>query len=370
MITREAFEKKYGNDPGKKNVFINFDAIDALPEYLEPAFSELKFNPAKLEEFFSNVGTKKNPSWYPRTETMYKIAEMQGITGESTKTVEWIWEEVDINIILIKPLDAEPTMRKIKTAARVTKQSKILCEDNTYRLSSPETNEFKIFARACIEFLNEEEETENYTKQDKWPDGNKKKYKYDTTIKRQRRLLELEKFAVEQAETKAFCKTVRVLTGLPTGFQTKDLQSGVLVFCKYVKSKRLQKLEIAAQIDAIRQGNTQQIQDTSSLLFGDKQIEPPVAENEIFDVQEAPSEPQVDEKTKIKNIMQQYLDENEEAIIKVANAKDTIVHYIQEYERLDIEKLKEMLKRIEEKIKGIKIIDHDIFNDNEEKEIF
>jgi hypothetical protein len=60
MITKEEILKKYGSNPNQKNTFINYDAIDALPDELEPVISEFIFDPHKLHEYFTNVGTEKN----------------------------------------------------------------------------------------------------------------------------------------------------------------------------------------------------------------------------------------------------------------------------------------------------------------------
>lgn len=377
MITKEEILKKYGSNPNQKNTFINYDAIDALPDELEPVISEFTFDPQKLHEYFTNVGTEKKPSWYPQTDTMYKIAEMCGILGTTEKTVEWITEEVDINPILMKPFGSEPTMRIIKTGARVTKQSKVLCEDGNYRTCTPESNEFNFFNRASIEFLNEEKYTNSYTKKQEY-------YKYDTSIKRQLRLKELEKFAIQQAETKAFCKTIRVLAGLPTGFSTEDLKSGKLVFMKFIKSKRLQKLETAARIDAIRKGNTAQIEDMSDQLFGEKEIEPSVnpineiitdnkhPENEITEIppSQSPRHPkknpfaesviQKSEKEKIIDVLKEYATKQENVIKKTSGAYDFLNSAIIKSENATTEQLKDILLRIEKNIIGLKIIDHGI----------
>lgn len=377
MISYEDAAKKYKNsDPNKKNVFINWDAIEALPEEYEPVFSELTFDPKKLDEYFTNVGSKNQPSWYPQTDVMYKIAEMCGISGETESTVEWISGEVDINPILMKSFDSEPTMRKMIIAARVTKQSKILCEDGTWRLCAPETNEFNFFDRACIDFINEEEKTNEYKS------GKKEYYRYNSVIKRRKRLLDLKKFAVQQAETKAFCKTVRVLAGLPTGFDTEDLKDGKFAFMKFIKSKRLQKLETAARLQAISQGKTGDIQNTGALLFGpdqdNQQVDndtqqtsspppPRHSEKNPFTDSELKQEIKpVDEKKKIRDILEEYYNNNEKAISKVSNAKETIYNYISKYEKIEVKKLKEMLKKVENGIPGIVKIEHDIKLTDEE----
>lgn len=369
MITKEEAKKKYGNiNPNQKNNFINWDALDALPEELEPVFTEIKFDPKKKDEYFTNVGTKDKPSWYPRTEMMYKIAEACGISGNNEKMVELIQENVDINPVLMKPFGTEPTMRNIKTAARVTKQSRVLCEDGTYRTCSPESNEFNFFTRACLDFLTEEEYTKSYTKKQEY-------YKYDTTIKRQKRLLELEKFAVQQAETKAFCKTIRVLAGLPTGFSNEDLAEGKLVFMKFVKSKRLQKLETAAKIDAIRNGRTGEIENISENLFGSNQIEAPIQEqqpegNAFVEQDPIKSEPVIDDKTKIINTLKQYANEQESEILKINGAMDYLQTAIIKSENATIEQLKEVLRKIERKIPTLKKIDHKIDLSENNGEVF
>lgn len=377
MLNKEDAKKKYGeNDPNKKNVFINWDAIDALPDELEVVFSELIFDPQKLDEYFTNVGSEKKPSWYPQTDTMYKIAEMCNIVGEKTSIVEWIYEEVDINPLLMKPLEAEPTMRKIKTGARVTKRSMVLCEDNTWRPCAPETNEFNYWNRACLDFANDEDYTNGYTKKDKY--GNTGKY--STPIKRKKRYLELEKFAIQQAETKAFCKTVRVLAGLPTGFDTEDLKDGKLVFHKFVKSKRIQKLETAARIEAIRQGKTGDISQITDDLYNEKQIEAPEQEAEVIEASqevepETKPEPEPETKTedlktifgesKEKNekenkcvILQEYIKEgskNRKILERKKGAIETIEKAIVNYEK---ENLDDIIARIE-RVPGIEKISLD-----------
>lgn len=360
MLSKDDIIKRYGEpDLNKKNNFINYDAIDSLPDELEMVISELKFDPKKLYEYFTNVGTEKKPSWYPQTDVMYKIAEMCGIQGTTYKSVEWITNEVDINPLLMKSIMDEPTMRKIITSARVTKQSKILCEDGRFRLGTPETNEFDFFTRACLDFIKDEEY------------NNGKPNKYKTSISRQRRLLESKKFAIQQAETKAFCKTIRVLAGLPTGFLTKDLEEGKLIFHKFIKSKRIQKMETAARIEALRKGHTGEIQQTSNNIFGQQQIDAPVnggnfdtennqkkTKNPFEDIPTTPPiTPPVDEKTELKNLIEQYYNDNFEIIDKVKNAKDFILNIVSNYKTEKTEMLKDTIKRIEA-IKDIKIIDH------------
>ena len=378
-MTRDDIFKKYGTpDPNKKNMFINYDAIDDLPDELEPVISEFKFDPGKLSEYFSNVGSEKKPSWYPKTDLMYKIADMCGISGCEKSIIEWISNEVDINPMLMKPFGSEPTMRNIITSARVTKQSKVLCEDGNFRLSSPESNEFDFFTRACLDFVSEEDKTNNYTT------GKKEYYRYNAPKKREKRYLELKKFAIQQAETKAFCKTIRVLAGLPTGFETKDLKDGKLVFIKFIKSKRLQKMETAARLQAISQGKTGMIEDMSGQLFGTPEIEAPISDN--FDNQDIPPVPpprhpekknpfkdQIkpktkqqpkDEKTKIKEIIKAYVEKkddnpNYKILENTQGALDYIRNVWKTWKDITLEEAKHCLQLIEE-VQGIIKIEHDI----------
>jgi len=281
QLTKEEAEKRYGTqDSNQKNNFINWDAVNSLPEEMEACFTEIKFDPKNLEKHFTNVKTDSNPSWYPTTDLMYDIAAACGIQGENYKLVEPIMEEVDYNVILMIPdgPDVKPCMRKIKTGVRVTKQSSIIESDNTRRLCSPESNEFNFFTRASIAFLKEEEYTNSYAKKGKYDN------RYDTPIKRKRCLLELEKFALQQAETKAFCKTVRVLAGLPTGFTTDDLKSGKLVFVKFLKSKKYLKLEMSARLQSIASGKTPELKQISGEIFGEENINSDIV-NDIDDTE-------------------------------------------------------------------------------------
>jgi predicted SnoaL-like aldol condensation-catalyzing enzyme len=380
MINKDDIIKKYGKpDPNKKNNYINYDVIDSLPDGWEISISEFKFDPNKIDEYFTNLGSYKKPSWYPKTETMYKIGDMIGAEGTKYTMTDWITEEVDINPILMKPIAAEPTMRKMIVAARVTKISKVRCEDGNFRQSTPESNEFNFFDRACLEFLNEEEVTDSYKKHEKYRDSGKDiPFKFNTPVKRQKRLVELKKFAVQQAGTKATCKTIRVLAGIPTGFETKDLQDGKLVFMKYIKSKKVQKLELAAHLDAIRQGNTGNIENATSDLFGTNQIEAPTndeLERNVTDTDDWNTEPESEpEKTpdpeltearKLKNVISDYLDEekgNYKILEKKQGALDALTKAVKNDlgDTIDSRNLlKDLITRIE-KIKGIKKIEHNL----------
>jgi len=67
--------------------------------------------------------------------------------------------------------------------------------------------------------------------------------------------------------------------------------------------------------------------------------------------------PPVDEKTELRNLIEQYYNENFKIIDEVPNAKDFILNIVSNYKDEKTETLKDTIKRIEA-IKDIKIIDH------------
>ena len=121
----------YAYQPGDKSVYINFDAIKDLPEEFEVVVTEVLFDPKNLAESFSNVGSNNNPAWQPKVELMYKIAEACGISGGDESETQPMVEEVDINPMLMKPMDAPPTYRRMTVGRSVSKRSSRLMEDGS-----------------------------------------------------------------------------------------------------------------------------------------------------------------------------------------------------------------------------------------------
>ena len=190
---RQLYEKA---GPNSKTCFINMEAIEALPAEFDVIPAEVEFDPDNLEKFFENLGSKTKPNWYPRTELSYSIAEKRGILGHGERIIEYVKEEVDINPILMKPFDSEPTMRLMNIAIRVSKKGKVLCEDGTHRASSYYTKEDNFWNDALKTWLQEEEDSDSY-KKETW----KKKYgnkiydqypRYDTVIKRRKSLIDFQ----------------------------------------------------------------------------------------------------------------------------------------------------------------------------------
>ena len=248
----------YAYQPGDKSVYINFDAIKDLPEEFEAVVTEVKFDPKNLAESFSNVGLNNNPAWQPKVELMYKIAEACGISGGDESETQPMVEEVDINPMLMKPIDAPPTYRRMTVGRSVSKRSSRLMEDGSLLWSSLCTAEYNVWER-CMELWSKEESyTEGYKKPAKYDN------KYDNQYKRRAHFDSEMKFAHAKAETKAYVKSIRELAGMPTGYSTADLASGKFVFARIRRSKMVLKMETAARISAISRG---QVPQSAPALF-------------------------------------------------------------------------------------------------------
>ena len=250
--------------PGNKTVYVNMDAINELPDQFEVVLTEINFD---LKQDFSDVGSG---NFMPTSALMYRVAEATGISGGSNSITEPVVEEVDINPMLMKGMEAEPTFRKINVGRKVSKFSTLLQEDGTLRRSSPCTSIFNVWER-CLELWSAEEaNTKGYDSSivKHYQDGNayyeytwnketkKKSLKYDTTFKRRAHFNAEMKFAHAKAETKAHSKTIRELAGLMTGYTAPDLKEGKFIFSKVRKSQESLKLEQAANLSRISAGNT------------------------------------------------------------------------------------------------------------------
>lgn len=275
---------KHEYTPGDKSVYINFDAINDLPDEYEAVVTEVLFDPKDLEASFSNVGSRNSPSWMPRTELMYQIAEACGISGSDASETGPIIEEVDINPMLMKGIEDPPTYRRMTVGRSVSKRSSRLMEDGSTLWSSLCTSDYNVWERCMDAWSNEELYTEGYSKQGKYPS------KYDNIYKRRAHFDSEMKFAHAKAETKAYLKTIRELSGLPTGFASADLASGKFVFARIRRSKALLKMETDARLQALSRGLTG---TPGATLFGssdgpsyDELPEPIVDEAVIEEVQQ------------------------------------------------------------------------------------
>jgi len=260
--------------PGNKTVYVNMDAINELPDQFEAVLTEIKFD---HKTDFSDVG---NGNLMPTPALMYRIAEAVGISGGDVSLTDPVIEEIDINPMLMKSMESEPTYRKTTVGRKVSKFSTLLQEDGTIRRSGVCTSIFNVWER-CLELWSAEEaNTKGYDSSivKHYKDGNafyeytwnkeikKRSLKYETAYKRKANFDAEMKFAHAKAETKAQNKTIRELAGLMTGYKAEDLKDGKFIFSKVRKSRGSLNLEQAANLSRIAGGD--KASPSGDLLFG------------------------------------------------------------------------------------------------------
>jgi hypothetical protein len=257
--TDESLNRVKEAKAGDKSVYINWNAINDLPDDFEVVISKVEFD---IQKDFSDVGNK---TYMPSPALHYVIAEAKGISGFGDEKVEAVYELVNINLM---EFDGPPKMIKMLTGYQCTKQSKVTMEDGTERLSSPCTSMYNVWNRCCEYWSKEEEATKGYDPSvvKVWPSGDKyyeRTYyqqtkqvplKYDTKYKRRAHFYSELKFAQQKAETKAFEKTIRELAGLMTGYKAEDLIEKAWYFAKVRRSKEVLKLETASRLIALERG--------------------------------------------------------------------------------------------------------------------
>jgi len=281
-------------NPEDKNVYINFDAINELPDEYEVVVSEVLFNPLKLGESFSPVG---GGSYMPQPNLMYEIADACGISGVGSPMIEAIIEEVDINPMLMKSLIEEPTFRKMIVGRRVTKVSERLTEDGTMRKSSTCTSAYNAWER-CVIMWGEDPK--------KYPSPESRRLCLDKELK----------FAHAKAETKAFVKTIRELAYMPTGYKQEDLREGRMFFAKVRRSRAVLKAETAARLNALSRGALPEpIEQKRIEIVQDVTPAPdPTPEPETFGTFETTPEPELDSRTlpvveRLAYVYEKYLED-------------------------------------------------------------
>jgi hypothetical protein len=275
--------------PGDPCVYVNLEAIDELPDQFEVHIKKVEFDPAKD---FDQLGKADN--YMPSPKVMNDIADKRGIEGTAEIRIEAIYEEVNINPMLCKPIEAEPTIRKIIVGKRVIKVGKVLMEDGTYRSSDPCSVDFNVWERCVIDWSEEEEATSGYdpaiVKHGKYTAFEKtfegayyeKKFgastyqygcKYENKFKRKSNFDTLMKFAQRQADTKARHVVIRVLAGLKTGYKKSEIAEGAFYFPQIQRSRLMLKMETAARLQAIANGNENR--RPQALLFSPTETEEP-----------------------------------------------------------------------------------------------
>jgi hypothetical protein len=238
---------------GSPNVYINWDAIDSLPEQFEAVISKVTFDPKKD---WSDVG---NGNHMPNPDVVYDIANACGISGESASNIEPVYMEVNYN-----ELERLPGFNSVKMCVgyKSVKQSWVLNEDGTRRQSSPCSAVYNAWDRALGMWAKEEKYTDGYSKKGKFPN------KYESKYDRKAHFYELLKFAQKIAETQAFFKTIRELAGMKTGYTAEDLKDGYMIFYKIRISQKALKLEHAARLQFLAGGGSYPEND---LLFHSNQ---------------------------------------------------------------------------------------------------
>lgn len=272
ISTPEILNRIKNAKAGDSSVYINYEAIKELPEEFDVQISKVEF---KLENDFSDVGNK---TFMPTPALHYLIAEAKGISGIGNPQIVPIYENVNINEM---HCINEYKQINMLVGYRCTKQSTVLNEDGTSRLSSPCTIDYNVWNRCAEVWAKEEMYTDGYKKSGKYPN------KYDTKYKRKAHFQSELKFSMQKSETKAFEKTIRELAGLMTGYTAIELKEEAWYFAKIRRSADIMKLETAARLSAIEGGKSQPTK-AARQLFGPSKAEEP---SQIKDVSsESPTE--------------------------------------------------------------------------------
>jgi len=345
--------------PGDKSGHVNWEAIQELPDEFEVIITEVKYDPAEIGKLFSDVGNK---NYMPSTVLMYKIAEACGIGGNQKSISSPIQEEIDINPMLCKPMEAEPTIRKMVVGRSVSKQSSVMQEDGTLLHSSVSTCEYNAWERCTELWAKEEKYTDGYAKQSKYEP------KYNNKFKRQHHFKEELKFAHAKAETKSHLKTVRELAKLTTGYKEDDLKSGSLFFAKVRRSREILQAETAARLTALSQGALP-APEPIKMLFGDADIQEPETKDvtpDPFDVHEpAAAETPVKSNREIFiETVEEYF-KNEMVHVSISDGASKVLNWVKNTAEAETDKLWNAaitrLKEIEKNIPDEAKINHGLY---------
>ena len=269
--------------PGDSTVIVNWDAIKEIPDQYEVKIIEVKFDPSNLEKFFTNVGTKYDPKYYPHIEFMYKIAEARGVSGGEAIT-ETLYEDVEIDEM---NMTTTGQIIKKKVGYMVKKSAYVLEEDGTTRPSGERISIENAWEECVKAWHKEEKITEGYSpaivKDGEYEYYNKKytgkhyfiingKYKnavplkYDTKWKRKCHFDDELAKSLGKADSKAKSKAIREVVGLQTGFLPEDLAEGRIIVSRVRRSRGILQAESAARLSALSNGTQEQKEHT--MLFG------------------------------------------------------------------------------------------------------
>ncbi len=295
--TAEDKERIKNATPQDTLVLVSLDPLENLPEQYTAKITSVTFDYLNLEKHFTNTGSKNQPSWYPHVELMLDIAKAKGVEKGDTYNSESIIEEVDVNPLLMKGFESEPTYRKIHVGARVEKNVSALMEDGSSFSSPVCVSEYNAWLRCKKAWSKEEEETQGYTVpldsygKYKNPWGKMVPCKYNNRFKRQSHFDQELQTAQSKADTNSFTKAVRWVAGLKTGYPTNELGSGKFLFVKIIKSVSAINKEQNATLENIRTGGNPSA-PAQKALFGTPEPAP-----ELTPEPEPPAEPQGENKT-------------------------------------------------------------------------
>jgi len=267
--------------PFNTNIHVNLEALNELPEQYAALLTAVHFNTKDLEVDFTKISGK----YMPKTQIMYKIAEARGVRGSQEAVSENVYEDVNINPMLCKGYEDQPTMRKMHTGCSSTKTAIVTEDDGTESPGAPCTV-IDAFWNDCLkQWAKEEEDTEGYSKviNGEYTYYNKKvtgKYymkkngqytnatplKFDNKWKRTAFYEAQKDLSMNMAQTKSWLKCIREKAGLITAYDPKDLQSGELIFSKIVKSSEALKMESLSYLSSIEKGTASK--ESQNLLFG------------------------------------------------------------------------------------------------------
>ena len=365
--------------PGDTISYVNWEAIDELPDEFESRIEKVKFN---IDKDFDLTG---DDMYYPHPDLMNRIAEKRGISGTLKSIVETIIQEVNVNPLFCKNLEDPPVIQKKIVGMRITKIGYTLEIDGTLKPSLPCTVDFNVWNRCCNEWAKEEEKTSGYDKtiQKIMPNGNiyyeleyydsQKKTtvsykffpKYNTKYKRNAYFEKLKLFDQRNADTKSKNVVVRTIVGMPTGFSKEELKEGYFIVYRICRSREILKLESAAHLTRITQGG--QPSPAANLLFG------PEDEAENNNVSDAPPEPKEDDVTpeptpeeELLGIFQSYVnlkelpDDEKQTAVKCIRFLESDPDKDDSYDRL-YKKVIAGLKKVELKVDFGNTIDHKFY---------
>jgi hypothetical protein len=266
--------------PGDSISYVNWEAINELPDEFESRIEKIEFD---IDKDFDLTG---DDLYYPQPDLMNRIAEKRGISGTNDSIIESIIEELNINPLLCKPMEDAPTMRKKIIGKRMTKIGYTVELDGTLKPCLPCTVDFNVWERCCKEWAKEEEKTNGYdtaiqkTLKDgtifydlKYYDKNKReevKYKffpkYDNKWKRNLHFENIMLFAQRNTDTKSKNVVVRTIVGMKTGYSKDDLKEGFFIVHRICRSREILRLEAAANVTRISSGGT--VSPAGDMLFG------------------------------------------------------------------------------------------------------